>query len=88
MIEDFYASETYGLEKEAKDRLVTKELLELTERHREKCEPYANILKAMNYDPEKVKHASDIPFIPVRLFKEMDLLSIPREEVFKTMTSS
>ena len=88
MIEDFYNSETYGLDKEAKDKLVTKELLELTELHREKCEPYANMLKAMNYDPSKVKHASDIPFFPVRLFKEMDILSIPREEVFKTMTSS
>ena len=88
MIEDFYENGTYGLDKEAKDRILTKELLELTEFHRKKCEPYANILRAMNYEPGKIKHASDIPFFPVRLFKEMDLISIPREEVFKTMTSS
>lgn len=88
MIEDFYNSKTYGLNKEEKDKLLTKELLELTEFHRKKSRPYANILQAMNYDPVKVKHASDIPFFPVRLFKEMDLLSIPKEEVFKMMTSS
>ncbi len=88
MIEDFFSRKTYGLCKEEKDRLVTKELLELTEFHRRKCKPYANILKALNYNPASVKHASDIPFFPVRLFKEMDLLSIPREEVFKTMSSS
>lgn len=88
MIDDFYNSETYGLDKEEKDKLLTKELIELTELHRDKCEPYSNILTAMKYDASKVKHASDIPFFPVRLFKEMDLLSIPREEVFKTMTSS
>lgn len=88
MIEEFYNSETYGLNKEEKDKLLTKELLELTELHRKKCKPYANMLKAMNYDPAKVQHASDIPFLPVRLFKEMELLSIPRKEVFKTMTSS
>lgn len=88
MIDDFYARETYDLDKEEKDKFVTRKLLELTEFHRGKCEPYANILKAMNYDSLKVEHASDIPFFPVRLFKEMDLLSVPREEVFKTMTSS
>ena len=88
MIDDFYAVGTYGLGREEKDALVTKELLELTELHRQRCKPYANILKGMKYDPANVKHASDIPFFPVRLFKEMDLLSIPREEIFKTMTSS
>lgn len=88
MIEDFYKRETYGLNKLEKDKLVTEELLQLTELHRQRCEPYANILKGMNYDSAKVSHASDIPFLPVRLFKEMDLLSIPREDVFKTMTSS
>jgi phenylacetate-coenzyme A ligase PaaK-like adenylate-forming protein len=30
----------------------------------------------------------DIPFLPVRLFKEFDLLSVPLSSVFKTMTSS
>lgn len=88
MLEEFYSSETYGLDKVEKDKLLTKELTELTETHRANCKPYANILKAMNYDPSMVKHASDIPFFPVRLFKEMDLISIPREKVFKTMTSS
>ncbi len=88
MIDDFYALDTYGLCKEDKDRLLTKELLALTEHHRKECNLYANILKAMNYDPLKVAHASDIPFFPVRLFKEMDLLSIPREDIFKIMTSS
>lgn len=88
MIDDFYMCGTYGLDKVAKDGLVTKELIKLTEYHKKNCEYYANILKAMNYDPSKVRHASDIPFFPVRLFKKMDLLSIPREEIFKVMTSS
>ncbi len=88
MIDDFYAQETYGLDKGEKGNLVTKELIELTELHKEKCIYYANILQAMNYDASKVQHASDIPFFPVRLFKELDLLSVPRTEIFKTMTSS
>lgn len=88
MLDDFYSYGSYELDKEFKDKLVTNELLKLTELHRDKCLPYANMLCAMNYSPEQVRHASDIPFFPVRLFKEMDLLSIPRDQVFKTMTSS
>ncbi len=88
MIDDFYKHDTYGLNRIDKGKLVTRELLELTEFHRDKCEAYSNILKAMCFDPDKVCHASDIPFFPVRLFKEMDLISIPRNEIFKTMTSS
>ncbi len=88
MIDDFYTVGTYDLDRNAKDSMLTKELKELTDFHRVNCKPYGNILKGMGYDPEKVQHASDIPFFPVRLFKEMDLLSIPREDVFKIMTSS
>lgn len=88
MINDFYETGTYELGKEEKNQMLTKELLELTEFHRQHCVPYANFLEALQYSPEQVKEVSDIPFFPVRLFKELDLLSIPKEQVFKVMTSS
>ncbi len=88
MIEEFYEHEPYDLEKGAKDALLTKELLELTKFHRDHCTEYARFLNAMGFDERNVKTVADIPFFPVRLFKNVDLLSIPREEVFKTMTSS
>ena len=34
------------------------------------------------------KRPWDCPFLPVRMFKDMELKSVPDEEVFKTMTSS
>lgn len=88
MIEDFYQYTPYELGKEDKEKLLKKELIELTAKHMEVCEPYRNIVSAMNRKPENIKTIEDIPFIPVRLFKEMDLLSVPRKDVFKTMTSS
>jgi phenylacetate-coenzyme A ligase PaaK-like adenylate-forming protein len=42
----------------------------------------------VDYDPEKVMSFRELPFLPVRLFKEMELRSVPKEEVVKTMTSS
>lgn len=88
MIEDFHALSPYALAAEDKRRLLFGELTQLTEMHRARCASYANILSALNYQKERMKTLWDIPFIPVRLFKEMDLLSIGRAEIFKTMTSS
>lgn len=88
MIEDFYELEPYELNKEEKSKKLTSELIELTRLHQKKCPEYARYLKAIGYDESLVKTPSDIPFFPVRAFKDVDLLSIPREEVFKTMTSS
>lgn len=88
MIDDFYTFNPYELDKVHKEKLLTKELLGLTQYHREKCEYYKNITDALNYNADRIKSYYDLPFFPVRLFKEYDLLSIDRENVFKTMTSS
>lgn len=88
MIEEFYELEPYELDKEAKRKLLTKELIELTEYHKEHCTEYANFLHAVGYKRENVKDVTDIPFYPVRMFKEYELLSIDRKDIFKTMTSS
>jgi len=83
MIDDFYGHEPYDLDKSAKNALVTKELVELTKFHRENCLEYKRFLAAIGFDEKNVKSVSDIPFFPVRLFKNVDLLSIPRDEVLK-----
>lgn len=88
MLDDFYCLNPYELDKEKKNELLTKELLELTRFHREHCKEYDNFLNILGFDESNVKSVSDIPFFPVRMFKEFDLLSIDRENVFKTMTSS
>ena len=88
MIEDFHALPPYALTAEEKRSLLFQELLELTEKHRVRCASYGNILSALGYEKANMESLYDIPFIPVRLFKEMDLLSIDKSEIFKTMTSS
>ena len=88
MIEDFYALEPYSLAAPEKRELLKRELLRLTEHHRKNCPQYANLLDCLGYRPETVVSPADIPFFPVRLFKEYDLMSIERSQVFKTMTSS
>lgn len=88
MIDRFYKHEPYELGKDEKEALLLDELRELTEWHRMHCEEYRNFLTTIGYDAANMHSVADIPFFPVRMFKEYELLSIPREQVFKTMTSS
>lgn len=78
----------YSLDKEEKEKLLTERLVELTEHHKNNCPEYEQMLESVSYDKEKVNSYKDLPFLPVRLFKELSLKSVPQEEVIKTMTSS
>jgi phenylacetate-coenzyme A ligase PaaK-like adenylate-forming protein len=78
----------YSLRKSEKSEMLTAALNELTVHHEAHCEPYRNILAASGYNSLTAKSYLEIPFLPVRLFKELKLLSVQPEEVFKTMTSS
>ena len=84
----WHAMAPYALARNAKKNMLTRGLLELTTQHAALCPPYGQMLEAQGFRPEAVQSQEDIPFLPVRLFKQLDLLSVPREEVVKTMTSS
>lgn len=78
----------YSLNMEEKEKLLTERLVELTKLHQKNCPEYARILESINFDVDQVKSYKDLSFLPVRLFKELELRSVPKEEVVKTMTSS
>ena len=86
----------YELDKAAKTEYLNSALCELTRHHYSSCETYRKMLSAQDFDPDSFevqvksgeKSYKDIPFLPVRLFKEYDLRSTSEEDVVKTMTSS
>ena len=80
--------EPYGMGQKDKRELLTSKLVELTNFHANACEPYGRMLHTVGYDPTCIEGYEDLPFLPVRLFKEMELMSVERSAVFKTMTSS
>lgn len=86
--EELLALSPYSLDRIEKEKYLTERLCELTEWHQQNCPEYNQILKSIGFQLDKVKSYQDIPFLPVRLFKELQLKSIPEEEIVKTMTSS
>lgn len=87
-LEKFHEIEPYELNKNEKKDLFFNEIKSLTEHHYDNCDGYKRILDKLIVDFDKLKTTEEVPYIPVRLFKEFDLKSVPDEEIFKTMTSS
>ena len=78
----------FSLSKQEKGALYTNALYELTKHHYNNCTQYQNIIDVLGYDPA-IKHIiKEIPSLPVRLFKDYDLVSVEDSQILKTMTSS
>lgn len=78
----------YSLDVNEKEKLLTERLVELTQLHKENCPEYRKILDTVGYEKKKVESYTELPFLPVRLFKELSLKSVLDENIVKTMTSS
>ena len=67
-------------------------MTKLHNHHKEKNITYKTIVKHLFPKLNKIKvnnvSLSDLPFVPVALFKEYDLISINNDKVFKTLLSS
>ena len=60
----------------------------LTKLHLKNCQEYNTLMQKQEKIKDKYQSLSDVPFIPVRLFKHAELLSVQKSDIIKTMTSS
>ena len=86
--EEILSIPPFSLDEAEKEKLLTERLVELTRLHQANCPEYARILNSIGFNADQVNSYKELPFLPVRLFKELELKSIPKEDVVKTMTSS
>lgn len=78
----------YSMTAATKSGQLLEALNALTAWHRAHCAEYGRILDLLGCPSAPQLRLEDVPFIPVRLFKQFELLSVSRDQVFKTMTSS
>lgn len=78
----------YSLTKEEKRQKFTEYMNALTKYHYENCSEYARMLDSLNFSPQKNYELEKLPALPVGLFKEYELRSVPQEKIVKTMKSS
>lgn len=79
----------FGLLQEEKNALLSEFLQNLTIFHHSNCIRYRKMIDILEYNLEIPNPLiSEIPFLPVSLFKKLDLKSIDDSQVFKTLYSS
>lgn len=82
------AGSPFSLRRPDKAALFAQALSALTRHHRDHCPAYARILDRIGCRDDSFDRIEDLPFIPVRLFKDYELRSVELDRVVKTMTSS
>lgn len=75
----------YSTARTEKRALYAGLLTELTQFHREHCPEYGRLLDALGCPAHMECTVESAPMLPVSLFKELELRSIPEGEVFKTI---
>ena len=79
--------DVFGLERDQKRAWLLDGLNRLTTHHRVQCAPYARILDSL-WPAADAVNLEQVPWLPVRMFKLLDLKSIEDSKVSRTLVSS
>lgn len=71
-----------------KKEFFKKKIIKLFSYHIENSEEFNKMMSAIGYDSIKQNNIEELPFIPVRLFKQFELISTSKKNIIKTITSS
>ena len=88
LIEDLLAESPFRMDVSRKRALYGNALSELTRHHIAHCEAYRRMLALLGYETVPQLAMEEIPFIPVRMFKEYKLASVEDDQIARTMSSS
>lgn len=86
--DNFFKIPQFSMSKIEKEKAMLTLLQDVHIHHVLHCEEYKKISESVFPKANKPKTLSDLPFLPVGLFKNYDLKSISNDEIFKVLTSS
>ena len=78
----------YSLSRDQKKNLFSNKINELTRFHRIRCKEYKKIIDFFGFENKKNYELSNLPFLPVQIFKEFDLISTDKKNIVKILRSS
>jgi hypothetical protein len=87
-LDDLIRRPQYSVPQEQKEAALFSALAELGKSHRERCPGYDRLVRLLFPKSSKAHNLATLPYLPVGLFKEHLLSSVPETEVFKILESS
>jgi len=87
-LDDLISLPQYSLPQAQKESALLAELIRLSDRHVERSAEYARLTKVLFSGRSQPKSLSELPYLPVGLFKEHLLSSVSQSDVFKILESS
>lgn len=85
-IDFIFENKLYSLKN--KKEIFFRLMLNLTKFHFSSCKPYKKILNGFNFNFKNIKNLNDLPYLPIRLFKDNELKSVKQKYITKVLRSS
>lgn len=79
--------DVFGMDRTTKREWLLHGLRSLIKHHRSHCPEYASMLDAL-WNGGDATSLEALPWLPVRLFKQLELKSVPDDQVLRTLVSS
>lgn len=80
--------EPYSVPQSEKEPILLQGLNQLTKRNYENCLPYKNIINGIWKKQISCSFIDEVPYLPVSIFKSVELASVPKDDLKLTLTSS
>jgi hypothetical protein len=87
-LDDLIQEPQYSVPQARKESTLLAELARLSQSHRARSPDYARLTRILFPGSTDPRSLAELPFLPVGLFKERLLSSVPESEVFKILESS
>ena len=87
-MKEMLTTSVFNLNNADKNNFILNNMNVLTQFHLKNCFEYKTLIDKFGKMKQSYDSLLDIPFIPVRIFKYIDLLSVEKKNILKTMTSS
>jgi hypothetical protein len=87
-VDELIAAPQFALTREERDRLLLPLIRDEVTRQQQAVPSLAALAEAGGFPNPATKGMAAVPYIPVRAFKELDLASVPRDQIIKVLTSS
>ncbi|MDC0253276.1 AMP-binding protein [Bacteriovoracales bacterium] len=87
-IQGHFNSEPFSYKKNKKSKFFLESLNNLNEFHYKNSNYYKNIIHTFYNNLDRFDTIEDVPYLPVQLFKQLELTSVSESKIYKTLTSS